>query len=91
MKARIHIVVAGRVQGVCFRFECRRLAIQLGLRGWVKNLDDGSVEIVAEGEREMVDRMTAWARKGPFGAHVVECRVNPEPPTGEDESFEVRF
>lgn len=91
MKARINIVVAGRVQGVGFRFECRRLAIQLGLRGWVKNLDDGSVEIVAEGEPEAVKRMTDWARKGPFGAVVDACRAIPEPPTGEYESFEVRF
>lgn len=90
MKARIHIVVEGRVQGVGFRFECVRMATQLGLRGWVKNMDDGSVEIVAEGEREMVERMTAWARKGPYGAHISACRATPEPPTGEFESFEVR-
>ena len=91
MKARVHIVVEGRVQGVCFRFECRRLAIQLGLRGWVKNLDDGSVEIVAEGEKDAVERMTAWARRGPSGAYVAACRITPEAPTGEFESFDVRF
>ncbi|MBU4201125.1 MAG: acylphosphatase [Verrucomicrobia bacterium] len=91
MSTRVHIVVAGRVQGVGFRFECRRLAIQFGLQGWVKNRDDGSVEIVAEGDPEGVKQMTDWARKGPFGAVVNACRTIPEPPTGECESFDVRF
>ena len=91
MNARVHIVVEGRVQGVCFRFECRHLAAQLGLRGWVKNLDDGSVEIAAEGEKDQVDRLVAWSRKGPAGAYVTACRAIPEPPTGECGSFEVMF
>lgn len=91
MTTRVHLVVAGRVQGVGFRFACQRLAIQLGLGGWVKNLDDGSVEIVAEGEKDAVARMTEWARRGPSGAYVTACRALPEPPTGEGESFEVRF
>lgn len=91
MKARIHIVVQGRVQGVGFRFECRREAIRLGLEGWVRNMDDGSVEIVAEGEQDMVDRMVQWSRSGPSGAYVDACRATPEPPTGAFNSFEVRF
>ncbi len=91
MTARVHIMVAGRVQGVGFRFECRRLAAQRGLRGWVKNLDDGRVEIVAEGEKDSVDRLTEWSRHGPPGAFVTACRADPEQPTGEFDSFEVRF
>lgn len=91
MNARVHILVEGRVQGVCFRYECRHLAAQLGLRGWVKNLDDGGVEIVAEGEKDAVDRLAVWSRRGPLGAHVTACRIVAEPPTGEFDSFEVRF
>ncbi len=91
MKARIHIVVEGRVQGVGFRFECRREAIRLGLHGWVRNMDDGSVAIVVEGEQDMVDQMVKWSRSGPAGAYVDACRAIPEPLTGEFDSFEVRF
>lgn len=91
MTKRVHIEVEGRVQGVGFRFECIRVATRLGLRGWVRNMVDGSVELVAEGEQEAVDQMTAWARQGPCGAQVSACRVTPETPTGEFESFEVRF
>jgi acylphosphatase len=91
MPTRIHIVVEGRVQGVCFRYECRRQAARLALVGWVKNLDDGSVEIVAEGEKGAVEQLAAWSRRGPQGAFVTACRANPESPTGEFDAFEIRF
>ncbi len=91
MNARAHIVVGGRVQGVCFRLECRHLAIRLGLRGWVKNLDDGSVEIVAEGQPDMLERLATWSRHGPDGACVTAWRAIPAAPTGEFDLFEVRL
>lgn len=91
MNMRVHIRVKGRVQGVGFRFECQRLAIQMGLQGWVKNLADGSVEIVAEGEQARLDRLAQWSRRGPAGAYVEICHVSSEPPTGEIRTFEVRF
>ncbi|TRO54393.1 acylphosphatase, partial [Candidatus Bathyarchaeota archaeon] len=57
---RAHITVEGRVQGVGFRANTNRMANQLGLKGWVRNLRDGKVEIIAEGEPELVDRLILW-------------------------------
>ena len=73
---RIHLVVRGRVQGVFFRASAQREARQLGLTGWVKNRNDGAVELVAEGEEDQVKDLLAWAQSGPSTARVdrVETR-----------------
>lgn len=68
--ARRHLVVSGRVQGVGFRYATRREAARLGLRGWVRNTEDGRVEIVAEGPVADVDALQAWCHRGPAGARV---------------------
>ena len=65
---RIHLVVRGRVQGVYFRASAQREARQLGLTGWVKNRNDGAVELVAEGEEDQVKDLLAWAQSGPATA-----------------------
>ena len=83
-----HLVVVGRVQGVGFRFGMNRKAAQLGIRGWVRNRRDGSVEAVIHGTPEAVAAMIAWARHGPRSA-VVE-RVEVEPDEGEFATFETR-
>jgi len=62
--------VRGRVQGVGFRFFAERAARELGIRGWVRNLPDGSVETLAEGEDEAVQRYLERLRKGPLGSRV---------------------
>jgi acylphosphatase len=67
---RRHIVVSGRVQGVGFRYATQREASRLGLRGWVRNTDDGKVEIVVEGDLAAVDALQAWCQRGPSGARV---------------------
>jgi acylphosphatase len=77
------------VQGVFFRSETRQRAASLGLAGWVRNLRDGSVEAVFEGERERVESMVEWSRRGPSGAHVKDVDVAWEEPQGEAE-FSVR-
>jgi acylphosphatase len=77
------------VQGVFFRSETRQRAASLGLAGWVRNLRDGSVEAVFEGERERVEAMVEWSRRGPSGAHVKDVDVAWEEPQGEAE-FSVR-
>jgi acylphosphatase len=79
---RKHVLVSGRVQGVFYRDNCRRIAGQQGVAGWVRNLPDGRVEAVFEGEPQNVDRMVAWARRGPARAVVTSLDVRDEPEEG---------
>ncbi|OEV03358.1 acylphosphatase [Streptomyces oceani] len=82
-------MVTGAVQGVFFRDSCQRIAASHGVRGWVRNLPDGSVEAVFEGEPDGVGRLTEWTRTGPPAARVAEVRVTDEEPSGHS-GFEVR-
>jgi acylphosphatase len=66
----LHATVEGMVQGVGFRYSAMREARRLGLSGYVRNLPDGSVEVVAEGEEQKLERLAGWLRHGPPGAHV---------------------
>ena len=91
MVVRAYVLVSGRVQGVFFRFETRRLAGRLGIAGWVRNRSDGQVEGVFEGKREAVERMVEFCRGGPSGARVTNVEVRWEEPTGEFEGFNVRY
>lgn len=88
---RAHVFVSGRVQGVFFRFETRRLARRLGVAGWVRNRRDGRVEAVFEGEREDVEKMIQFCRRGPSGARVTDVEVKWEKPSGEFEGFDMRY
>ena len=72
----VHIVVHGRVQGVFFRAGTQKAAEGLGLAGWVKNCPDGSVEIHAEGNKEELEELVAWCRKGPPLASVSNMDLN---------------
>jgi acylphosphatase len=72
--ARLRLIVSGRVQGVFFRAAARERARTLNLRGYAKNLSDGTVEIVAEGRREDLRAMAEWARIGPPAARVDDVR-----------------
>jgi acylphosphatase len=81
---RIRIRVHGTVQGVNFRYLARHRARSLGLMGWVRNRDDGSVEAVAEGPDKGVDEFASWMRIGPSSARVQQAEVEPE---SSDESF----
>lgn len=76
---RRRVVVDGRVQGVFFRDSCRREAAAAGVAGWVRNLHDGRVEVVAEGARAAVERLVAWCRRGPSRAVVTAVQVHEEP------------
>ena len=73
--ARARAVIRGRVQGVFFRAETRDRARSLGLRGWVRNARDGSVEAVFEGERARIDSILEWCRRGPALAQVEDVDV----------------
>jgi len=89
--ARVHIYVSGRVQGVFYRSNTRKRALELGLTGWVRNLPDGRVEIVAEGEREKLERLIEWCRRGPPLARVEDLEIRWEKPRGEFDSFTIRW
>ncbi len=88
---RIHLFVFGRVQGVFFRANTQRWAKELGLKGWVRNLPDGSVEIVAEGETGKLKKLMGLARKGPAGANVDYIEVEWENRRENFKSFEIRY
>jgi acylphosphatase len=90
-EARFHAVVQGRVQGVFFRSTTKREADKLKLKGYVKNLPDGNVEIVAEGEKEDLRCFLDWCNKGPVLSYVKKVDVSWQPPTKEFGSFEVRY
>lgn len=81
--ARAHVIVYGRVQGVFFRSETRERAASLGLHGWVRNNADGSVEAVLEGDRDRVESIVEWFRRGPAYAQVEDVEVAWEEPRGE--------
>ena len=72
---QLHAVVTGRVQGVGFRQSAERLAQQLGLKGWVRNRPDGTVEVMAVGERDALDKLAGWLYEGPPGAYVIDVDV----------------
>jgi acylphosphatase len=86
---RAHITVSGRVQGVFFRAVTREQALSLGLSGWVRNLADGRVELMAEGEKDRVDKLIAFVRQGPPMASVHGCEVEWLPYSGMLEGFRV--
>lgn len=88
--ARAHVYVSGLVQGVFFRHETRRLAQALGVGGWVRNLPDGRVEAVFEGEKVLVEKMIDFCRRGPPGARVTGVRVEWEEYRGEFKGFTIR-
>jgi acylphosphatase len=77
------------VQGVFFRAEARARAESLGVAGWIRNVPDGRVEAVFEGEDEQVESMVEWCRRGPSGAEVEGVDVEREEPVGE-RGFSVR-
>jgi acylphosphatase len=88
---RAHLIIEGRVQGVFFRDATRREAVGLGLRGWVKNRFDGSVEVVVEGPKDAVENLVQWCHQGPPAARVTEVNRIDEEFTGEFDAFRIVF
>ena len=91
MKVRAHVFVSGRAQGVFFRSETRYEARLRGVKGWVRNLPDGRVEAVFEGEEGAVKELIEFCRRGPPGAKVTKIDVKWEDYTGEFKDFEIRY
>jgi len=90
-KVRAHLIIHGFVQGVNFRYYTRQQALSRGVVGWVRNLWDGCVEAVFEGEQDAVDWMVEWCHAGPPSASVAEVEMEWEKVTGEFEGFDVRM
>lgn len=87
--ARVRAVISGRVQGVGFRYHIRDCARKLGVFGWVRNLRSGELEFVAEGGREVLERLLKCAREGPPMSWVQGVRVDWSAPHGDLSSFEL--
>lgn len=88
-RVRKHLLISGRVQGVCYRAYTQEEATSRGLAGWVRNLPDGRVEAVFEGPEDACLAMVAWCRRGPPAARVTGVAVEDELPAGEPD-FRVR-
>jgi len=89
-RARIRLIVTGRVQGVFFRRAAAERARTLGITGWARNLSDGSVEIVGEGQPQQLKLLLTWAHRGPPDARVDVVQVQWETCLGEFTRFQVR-
>ncbi len=87
---RAHVWVSGRVQGVFFRQSTENRARELGLGGWVRNLPDGRVEAVAEGDPDALSAWLAFCQVGPPAAQVENVEIQWEPPSGAFDGFETR-
>ncbi len=85
------VVIRGWVQGVYFRAYTRDQARSLGLTGWVRNLPDGSVEALFEGEKDPVEKMVSWCHRGSPASRVEKVEVTYGPFTGAFDSFEIRY
>ena len=88
---RLQAIVHGRVQGVNFRYYTQLRAIELGVTGYVRNNWDGTVEVVAEGERGAVEKLLEFIKIGPRGALVQRVDSQWQDTTGQFNSFEVRY
>ena len=91
VKARAHVYVSGRVQGVFFRQKTKQIAESEDVRGWVRNLEDGRMEAVFEGEEDAVKALVDFCRKGPMSAVITDFAVNWEPFKGEFQGFHVIY
>ncbi|HCD05598.1 MAG TPA: acylphosphatase [Methylophaga sp.] len=84
------MLIGGRVQGVGYRMSAQIAAEKLGLWGWVRNLSNGQVEIVAEGQIEQLKQLLDWAWQGPRFAEVTDISVTEQSATGEFDNFKIR-
>lgn len=88
---RIHAFVSGMVQGVSFRSTTIKIAKSLGIKGWIRNLPDNRVEIIAEGEKDKIDALIEFLKKGPPAAKVDNVDVKIEKYNGEFKDFNIKY
>ncbi len=90
-KGRVHVLIEGRVQGVFFRASTRDEALARGLTGWARNLPDGRVEALFEGDKRAVENMLAWCHKGPPYAYVDRVEMEWQPYQGDLTDFRIVY
>lgn len=90
-QVRVRVLIEGRVQGVFFRAHTRDEARLRGLKGWVRNLPDGRVEALFEGDKEAVNAMLAWCRQGPRYAYVDNVEIDWQPYRGDLTDFRIAY
>ena len=87
---QVNLIISGRVQGVFYRASCEEVAQSLGLKGWVCNLPTGQVEVLAQGEKEKIEKLISWCKKGPPSAKVSDVKVEWQESAELLENFEIR-
>lgn len=90
-KKAVHLFISGKVQGVFYRATAVEVARKLGLAGWVRNLPDGRVEAVAQGDEEQIEEFIRWCRNGPPAARVEDIEVEPWLYDPSLRDFEIRY
>lgn len=90
VRKRLQLKICGQVQAVNFRYYTVQKAQSLGLTGFVRNLPDGAVEVVAEGEEESLQKLFRWCRVGPLLAQIESVEIEWGKPIGEFERFEIQ-
>lgn len=88
---RLHLLISGRVQGVFFRAHTQEVASRLELKGWVRNTMDGSVEVLAEGDSDKLQKLLNWCKKGPSMAFVKSITESWSKATGEFADFKITY
>jgi acylphosphatase len=88
---KVHVWITGRVQGVFFRYRTHEEALKLGLNGWVRNLPDGRVEAVFQGDEPSLKEMLRWCHWGPSTAFVKNVETTWEDPDPEIRDFKIRY
>ena len=89
LRQRLHAQVFGQVQGVNFRFYTRATAREIGITGWVRNRSDGTVEVVAEGTKQQLERLIQFLNTGPVSAIVSQVQTDWLTATGEFADFQI--
>jgi acylphosphatase len=90
-QTQAHVFIAGRVQGVNYRYYTRQRAVELNLRGWVRNMMDGRVEAVFQGDQIQVEKILKWCEHGPPSARVTDVEVKWQKPSETFSNFDIKF
>ncbi len=88
-KKRAHLIICGKVQGVFFRASTKDKAIELGLKGFVRNKPDETVEVIAEGTEKQIQELVTWCHEGPDHSIVELVKLDCQPYIGEFEEFTI--